>query len=175
MNVQTLNNELIDNTDNIIKVLTKLGHEHIQARGKFLGMLNDSGQMFAVYVSGNQVYLKDLDNNDDAPAVYSIYDVFASDTSASIANIPTNDPELIKELKDYINKVSTPDFSNAKAFKTANGNINIVIGAHSISAAQLERLIVANKNLDPNGIYRIFAFDSSRVGYYVNDDLSTFT
>ena len=43
MNVQTLNNELIDNTDNIIKVLTKLGHEHIQARGKYITFANLSG------------------------------------------------------------------------------------------------------------------------------------
>lgn len=43
MNVQTLNNELIDNTDNIIKVLTKLGHEHIQARGKYITFANISG------------------------------------------------------------------------------------------------------------------------------------
>ena len=43
MNVQTLNNELIDNTDNIIKVLTKLGHERIQARGKYITFANISG------------------------------------------------------------------------------------------------------------------------------------
>ena len=43
MNVATLNNELIDNTDNIIKVLTKLGHERIQSRGKYITFANISG------------------------------------------------------------------------------------------------------------------------------------
>ena len=43
MNVATLNNELIDNTDNIIKVLTKLGHEKIQSRGKYITFANLGG------------------------------------------------------------------------------------------------------------------------------------
>lgn len=154
--------------------LKPLDVKNIQSRGKFLGMLNDSGQMFAVYVSGNNISLRDLDNR-EAPAIYNVSDISISENSAAIAEIPVDDLELIKELKDYVNNVGTPDFSNTKSFKSANGNINIIIGSHSISAAQLERLVAVNKNLDPNGIYRIFAFDSSRVGYYVNDDLSTFT
>lgn len=43
MNVQTLNNELIDNSDNIIKVLTKLGHENINDRGKYITFANIGG------------------------------------------------------------------------------------------------------------------------------------
>lgn len=43
MNVQTLNNELINNTDNIIKVLTKLGHDNIRSRGKYITFANISG------------------------------------------------------------------------------------------------------------------------------------
>ena len=152
-----------------------LNIRNIESRGKFLGILNDSIQSFAIYVSGDKMYLRELNDYDNSkPSEISMDQISITDTAVSIAGMPVSDPELIQELKNHVNNVSIPNFDSLKSFETSSGNIRIVIGSHSISAAQLQRLINPSTTLDPNGNYHILAFDSERVGYYFGDDLSTF-
>ena len=168
------NNELITIAIDNEQARKLNGVKSIKNLGIYIGTIEDSGQRLALYINGEIINCKDLkDFKNEDPKQYRVNELSRTDNGFLLSNIPINDPSIIDELEVYFSDNKPVDLKSVVAYSVGNNGLHITLGNHTITAIQL-RSLLKNPQVNNDKIYHILAFSGTRVGYYENDDVSTF-
>lgn len=143
----------------------------IAALGNYIGQFEDNFETYDVFIDEETIKLYSTSDNNEGPQEFSITEI--SSDYLFIAKMPITNENFKLALKQYIEKENLPNLKNLRKFAVGSNGLFITLGEHFITSNQLQKL-VKNPEIEDGKIYHILAYDKTRVGYYEDDDLTTF-